>query len=406
MKKGALIFSLLVFLGLFLGASNYQFDLVRVEGGSWQSIPVECYSLSEIEVSQYIDATESTTYGTITNGPPNGMGQDSDGPDGDTELQEAGYEYEGSPTLIDYFVSSYETGWGDTGWTVTSGYIRADQDSGVRKVWTNNHDLSSYNRLQIIYDYSGYVNTIEAGEYALYADYGGGNQSKLEDVPEQTTTWVRDREYEYACSAPYVIIFWVDVSADDNERMQLDNVELNVWLVSTYYRFEAVFRFDSLDTGYENYYLAVELYSALTGSDDLDFYIGTTSNPSTLVGADKQDTFSVNVTQYITETTIYVKIADDYRTGDAAQTTAYIERLCLVTEIPCYWTVVGESVVWFNLLGNNLSGWFVFLGLCMIPASTVFLVWGGRKKMSFDKMFIFLLVFIFGWALFLGGIGP
>jgi len=50
--------------------------------------------------------------------------------------------------------------------------------------------------------------------------------------------------------------------------------------------------------------------------------------------------------------------------------------------------------------------WTVFFGLIMIPASTLYLVKGGKDEMSSDRFFYFIIVFIIGWALLLGGIMP
>ena len=51
-----------------------------------------------------------------------------------------------------------------------------------------------------------------------------------------------------------------------------------------------------------------------------------------------------------------------------------------------------------------LNWMLVFLGLCMIPASTLYLVKGGKDNLSMNKVFFFLVAFMLGWAIFLGGI--
>jgi hypothetical protein len=48
----------------------------------------------------------------------------------------------------------------------------------------------------------------------------------------------------------------------------------------------------------------------------------------------------------------------------------------------------------------------MILGLIMIPVSGLYLVKGGRKEISTDKLYFFLIIFFIGWALFLGGIMP
>ena len=86
------------------------------------------------------------------------------------------------------------------------------------------------------------------------------------------------------------------------------------------------------------------------------------------------------------------------------------------------WHTVGTAQLFYDVEGWNaytaivgflvmfpegvLQAWLVFLGLIMIPASTIYLVHGGRKKASLDKLFFGLVVFFIGFALLLGGIMP
>lgn len=46
----------------------------------------------------------------------------------------------------------------------------------------------------------------------------------------------------------------------------------------------------------------------------------------------------------------------------------------------------------------------MYVGLLLIPVSTLYLVWGGKEKMSTDKLLIFLLIFFTGVGLLLGGL--
>ena len=70
------------------------------------------------------------------------------------------------------------------------------------------------------------------------------------------------------------------------------------------------------------------------------------------------------------------------------------------------WNIINEVdlvfIVPIDETGLNML--LVFLGLGMIPVSVIYLVWGGKNEMSMDKVFYGIVVFIFGWALFLGGI--
>ncbi len=70
------------------------------------------------------------------------------------------------------------------------------------------------------------------------------------------------------------------------------------------------------------------------------------------------------------------------------------------------WHIINSVILVFviELSTYSLNLFFLFLGLAMIPLSTIYLVKGGKAGMSMDKVFFGTVVFIFGWALFLGGI--
>lgn len=70
------------------------------------------------------------------------------------------------------------------------------------------------------------------------------------------------------------------------------------------------------------------------------------------------------------------------------------------------WQSIGDVTVWFEIpiFTGVLDAILIFLGLIMIPASTLYLVKGGKSEMSNDKLFYGLVAFAIGWALFLGGI--
>lgn len=64
------------------------------------------------------------------------------------------------------------------------------------------------------------------------------------------------------------------------------------------------------------------------------------------------------------------------------------------------------DVDWTDEFQFGYDAFFIFLGLIMIPASTMYLVRGGRDEMNTDKLFFSLIVFFIGIALVIGGIMP
>ncbi len=75
------------------------------------------------------------------------------------------------------------------------------------------------------------------------------------------------------------------------------------------------------------------------------------------------------------------------------------------------WKLINDAEViihvgWDPVFQFGYDTFFIFLGLIMIPVSTMYLVRGGRKKMSMDKLFFFLIIFVVGFGLLVGGIMP
>lgn len=63
-------------------------------------------------------------------------------------------------------------------------------------------------------------------------------------------------------------------------------------------------------------------------------------------------------------------------------------------------------VKWSPEIQFGYDAIFIFLGLVMIPASTMYLARGGRKAMSTDKLFYGLVIFFLGIGFLIGGILP
>ena len=71
-----------------------------------------------------------------------------------------------------------------------------------------------------------------------------------------------------------------------------------------------------------------------------------------------------------------------------------------------YWNNIITAILLFSVLYDPwaVNVLLIFCGLFMIPISVIYLVKGGKNEMSMDKVFYGIVVFIFGWAMFLGGI--
>lgn len=72
------------------------------------------------------------------------------------------------------------------------------------------------------------------------------------------------------------------------------------------------------------------------------------------------------------------------------------------------WNIVGTAIfgIFLGFDEATINMWFIFVGLIMVPSSTLYLVKGGRKEISTDKVFFALVAFFVGIAFFIGGIMP
>lgn len=75
------------------------------------------------------------------------------------------------------------------------------------------------------------------------------------------------------------------------------------------------------------------------------------------------------------------------------------------------WHIIGDAefifpIGWDPIAQFGYDAFFIVLGLIMIPVSTMYLVRGGRKGMSRDKLFYGLIIFVMGLGLLIGGVMP
>jgi hypothetical protein len=70
------------------------------------------------------------------------------------------------------------------------------------------------------------------------------------------------------------------------------------------------------------------------------------------------------------------------------------------------WNAIGEAIFSFMLpideAGINM--FFVVVGIALLPTSTVYIVYGGRRSLSRDKVFVFLILICLAFGLIAGGV--
>ena len=84
---------------------------------------------------------------------------------------------------------------------------------------------------------------------------------------------------------------------------------------------------------------------------------------------------------------------------------ANIEAINFLSPIP-QWNEINEAELIFIVVFDEwaLDMGLIFLGLLLIPASTVYMAKGGLKDASMTKVFFAIVAFVIGCALFVGGI--
>lgn len=103
----------------------------------------------------------------------------------------------------------------------------------------------------------------------------------------------------------------------------------------------------------------------------------------------------------------YYDYVDDYYIRKWTYYEPYISDSGEEEQAPAYWSVVNSVTITFVAGISEGTQWayysFILLvGAAMIPFSAIYLVWGGKKNFSTDKLFFGLLLFFLGWAVVIG----
>ena len=88
----------------------------------------------------------------------------------------------------------------------------------------------------------------------------------------------------------------------------------------------------------------------------------------------------------------------------------YVRKWLAVEPIASFgiWYEVGEAILFFEVPFDmwGFDSGLIFLGLCMIPVSMLYLAYGIKHDRSSNRLFYGLIIFFMGCGLFIGGIMP
>ncbi len=327
MKKRVVLFVVLVALLVALPvASDFQMvQHTQTTETVVDTIEIPLLAGSYSGTDSY-DGTESVTYGTVV----------------DKDLTEESYIISSSTTESSVGFGTFPpTGWSNANWEQegsggqSGAYAKIYRDPiGSSPTWgylvTDTHDMSSYEKLKIQFYWSTQDanNALENGDFYVQS-YEGGGYSTVWSSTSNPTGWDYESVERSWTGSGWKVRFYADLDTD-GEGVGLDTVKLVGVDETTYYRFEAVFKFTNVDPYASTMDLVYD--PLLAGSSEtLDFYVGTSTDPNTLLKSDwiGDDSFTEDVSSYVTGSSFYVKIKDCVRSGDTDQDTWVMDDLYL-----------------------------------------------------------------------------
>ena len=328
-------------------------------------------------------------------------------------------------TLLDYWISEYQEGSYANVWIEISDDL--DNDVTIYMYYGNsvgvyagsgddtfiffddfeNNNLNKWSTTGAMW--STQSTTVKHGTYSAYADSDTGAGPSLFDEqaePYETGimihTFTRHMTVAGGLGVP---IFGVEVNVSGPSNVYPFCAVLNDW--STYDGTD--FKYYELDTLVVNTWYEIEV--------GLDFE-NELFRPF-INGEHKTDQPLKNVGEGIMDSlTTWGAMVSDGATGRDIWLDDYFVRKYIYNEpiqglwgdeeevILPEWGEAGEAVIIFTV---PFDGWaldmgLIFLGLFLIPASTIYMAKGRLKEASMTKVFFALVAFILGCAFFVGGI--
>lgn len=158
---------------------------------------------------------------------------------------------------------------------------------------------------------------------------------------------------------------------------------------------------DTVADGYFNSYRVIDLTRDGTNSK---LYIDNVLEETQSLAPDVNE-FHINIYCRDTEADLYSDwfVVRSF-VADEPEVTVFGEE---ESNLSPEWELISsvEIIIIIGVYTGGLNALVILLGIIMIPASTLYLVKGGKDEMSKDKIFYGLIAFILGWGFLLGGVG-
>ena len=251
------------------------------------------------------------------------------------------------------------------------------------------------------------INSITSGDGWRLWQYNGSNWVAVStDEGFGWTTTTGTHRYSIKTLDTYVYDFRVNITSTCNLVFDF----IKVYSIANYtVTLSATSLDDVLYTSSDVLYCEGTSFTSITLDHDpalsIDTSVNTNWTMTTSSGIPQVDFYIGAWLGYTPETsgTFPAGTLTDYRLK--FWNSGNVEAITFLYPYPT-WELVGEAELVFSVLIDQTAlNWFlIILGMFMVPASTLYLVKGGKNNMSMDKAFYFIVAFLFGWGLIFIGV--
>ncbi|TFG30877.1 hypothetical protein EU528_07635 [Candidatus Thorarchaeota archaeon] len=296
------------------------------------------YTLSA-ESSEYPDYSYPETYGTSSNEPPLGMGQDSGGSVDNrtllTETEQTAYSWSEKQDVPTF--SGLPTSWTASEIAYSGGYFTEtpfDTFPYGGYIYSDFVDTSGSNRISFSLDIGGSW----TGQTVSVSFWNGATWDHIGDYTDGpiTTQTFTSTNVNHQISNFRVQVYYG--LFDGDQSFQANGWYLEARYEYQYYAFQAVYRFDTVDyNSYSIEELHVDYSAGFSSTENLAFRFGTGNPPTTIIepSSDGDTDFFVDIHSYLTGSTCYIEIRDTSRSSsDTTQNLWYIDRLYILLSEP------------------------------------------------------------------------
>lgn len=280
--------------------------------------------------NDFVDSVYSTIYGTNSYSPPNGMGSD------DTTYTTITESMEGIDTLrYQENFPSKPSYWLDDGMSY-NGDFNADGDSSSGYLICPYTNTNSYSKIKFSVNLACGSSNMNAWIHVrIYFYDSSGNWDLIDTIDSSSFL---QKTYSSTDSQYLHMLFRVRIAytadCDPYNEFSFYYLRGDSWKISGYEAnwgamYQVVYRFSDVDyDSYAKEQLWIDFADSSPSNEDLDFWVECgDSSPDNLLVNNYHSDFYADIDVYLTESTFYVEIRDDYRLEDNDLDSWHIEKM-------------------------------------------------------------------------------